>query len=613
MAGELNPFPLETKLTDIFLRAQAPHGWEPTGLTKNIYAELSEPIVRQAAAWQDKDGRIIDPYEPGLADGFPSFTAARFVGALGFLISAGRCLDLVDVCARSLDITCRDLFHAHEKPIRGAEFYPKELMRGYLALCDKTDQSTVKRWKHLLGGYDPEKNYSDVLSKRKPDELHNFVTFAVAGETCKKKYGIADNTDFIERHIETQKQWFTTFGMYRDPNDPMTYDYTSRMNLALSLFWGYDGAHRAFVDEMLRRGGLTMLLYLSPTGEAPFGGRSNQFHFTEGTIALTCEYEAKRYKALGNMRLAGAFKRAARLTALSTKRWLDLTPIRHLKNAFPPQIQHGRQSTYGFYGVYSLLIASQFGFAHLMADDSIEEQPAPFETDGYIIHLAEAFHKVFATCQGYHLEIDTKADHHYDATGLGRIHLVSAPTELGFSAPIVAHPLYLVSTATAPRSVAIGPGWQDSDGNIRWLADFSDEIRQVRVDIQKETPQRIEFQVEYKGALIGCESVTEHYHLDSNGLIITDTVSGSIASLLVQVPLLETDGMHTAKINTTPNGFAVKYRKYQYIVECLGPSVCEARLEPFSAPNRNGIYKIGVFKVKGNKIVYRLNITNLTT
>jgi len=607
--GKSDPFPLEKKIRDILARETTPDEWQPTGHTKELYAELSEPIVRRAVAWQDEHGRIVDPYEPDDTTGFSSFTAARFVGALGFLISIGRCPDLVEVCAQSLEAAGSDLCHAHENPIRGAEFYPKELMRGYLALQDKVSKGLVDRWKNHLGEYDPEQNYSQVLSKRTPEMIHNSVTFALAGEGCKKKYGIANNTDFIEKHLESQRQWFTEFGMYRDPNDPMTYDYTSRMNLSLLLFWGYDGAHHAFVDEMLRRGGLTSLFLMSCTGEAPFGGRSNQFQFNEGTLALICEYEASRYKALGELRLAGAFKRTARLAVLSTRRWLDLSPLRFVKNGFPPELQHGRQSSYGLYGIYSLLIASQLGFAHLIADDSIEEQPAPFETGGYVLHLPDAFHKVFATCQGYHVEIDTKADHHYDATGLGRIHRVSAPTELGISTPIVPHPKYLVSVDTAPRSVAIGPGWQDGDGAIHWLADLSDEIDRSRVDIQKEDPQTsVEFLVEYEGNMGGCDLVSEHYLIDSHGVVITDTVSGSIEEILVQIPLLETDGLDHTEINIAQTGFVVNYQKCQYAVECLYPSYVDIFLESFTAPNRNGIYKIGCFRAKGTRIVYSLNM-----
>jgi len=162
---------------DKILAHAAPDGWSPTGCDRELYATLSEPIVRQAVAWQDEAGRIIDPYEPGDTTGFASFTAARFVGALGFLIEAGRCHDLRGTCARSLDVACDDLAHAHERPIRGAEFYPKELMRGYLALRDGFDKNSVRRWKDLLGGYDPEQNYSNVLSKVKPEENYDCPVF----------------------------------------------------------------------------------------------------------------------------------------------------------------------------------------------------------------------------------------------------------------------------------------------------------------------------------------------------------------------------------------------------------------------------------------------------
>ena len=607
----MDPFPLEEKVRIFFDCETFPEDWEPTGCTKELYVELSEPIVRQVVPWQDEKGRIIDPYEPDDTSGFPAFTAARFVGALGFLISAGHCTDLIDTCARSLDVTCSDLAHANEKPVRGADFFPKELMRGYLALKGKVDQSRVDQWSALLGGYDPEENYREVLSKRGSEELHNFVTFSVAGEACKKKFGIADNIDFIERHLETQCQWFTEFGMYRDPHDPMTYDYTSRMNLSLLLFWGYDGAHHPFLDEMLRRGGLTSLLFISPTGEAPFGGRSNQFQFNEGTLAVICEYEANRYKALGDLRMAGAFKRVARLAVLSTRRWLEMSPLRFVKNGFPPELQHGRESNYGLYAIYSLLIASQMGFAHLIADDSIEEQPAPFETGGYVLDLPDAFHKVFSTCRGYHVEIDTRADHHYDATGLGRVHWGSAPSELVLSTPVVINPGYLVSTDAALRNVALGPGWLDSEGNIHWLADHSAEIERVQVAVKKESRNGVEFSLDYKGALRGCESVVEEYSIDGDGVIITDTILGSIEGLLVQVPLLQTDGLEQAVVSSTKTGFEVKYLNYKYSVECLSLLDTEVYMEPFSAPNRNGIYKVGCFRVKGNQITYRIEITTL--
>ena len=98
--------------------------------------------------------------------------------------------------------------------------------------------------------------------------------------------------------------------MYREPGDPITYDMTTRLQLAAALWYGYDGKLKPHLDELLRRGGITTLFFVSPDGYAPFGGRSGQFNFQEGIISALCEIEAERYKQRYPL-LAGAFKRQA--------------------------------------------------------------------------------------------------------------------------------------------------------------------------------------------------------------------------------------------------------------------------------------------------------------
>ncbi|WP_431213920.1 hypothetical protein ACQ86N_03245 [Puia sp. P3] len=154
-----------------------------------------------------------------------------------------------------------------------------------------------------------------------------------------------------------------------------------------------------------------MLHFTSPDGLAPFGGRSSQFNFQEGIIAALCELEAKRYKTT-DIQLAGAFRRQAHLSAQSIRRWvMDMQPLRHIKNGFPPGSLHGIDE-YGKYSVYSLYCSSVLGLAALYADDSIEEAPCPSETGGYVLELSPAFHKVFASTASSQIEIDTEADPH---------------------------------------------------------------------------------------------------------------------------------------------------------------------------------------------------------
>ncbi len=600
-----SPYPLEAKVAAFLKQKPWISDWRPTGVTEDLYTVLSEPIVRQAVAWQEPGGRIIDPF---VKSETPTATA-RFVGALGGLMLQGRCLDLADNGIRALTAAASDLYASADRPVKGSEFYGKELMLGYLALKDRADGKTLALWKKYLGGFDPEAAYDVVLSKHPAAELHNYTTFALAGEQFKKKWGIADNTEFIERHLATQLPRFNRFGMYHDPANPMTYDAVPRMNLSLLLFWGYDGPQRAALEDLLRRGALTMLLTMSTAGECPYGGRSNQQNFNEATAALIFEYEAARLEKAGDAELAGMFKRAARLAGQSVRRWLDLRPVSFTKNEFPPSSQHGRQKGYGFYGVYTLLIASQLGLARLVADPRIEERPVPWERAAYVVKLDDDFHKIFASGGGCHLEIDTRADRHYDATGLGRLHRAGIPTETALSTPIVPKPDYLVSTPEAPRAIAIGPGWE-SGGRTVWLSDLSAEIESVGFEVLEEKPERVKFRVDYDLGRTG-GGVTEIYDLDGRGLTVGWEVrrgaDGSAGGIRVQVPLLQTDGRHESKVRPGKGSFEVEYQGHIYKVACLAPENAEAALETFTAPNRNGVYRVAVFGSPGSSLTCRLS------
>ncbi|MFA6716256.1 MAG: hypothetical protein WCS27_12820 [Victivallaceae bacterium] len=567
------------------------------------YLDLAEKIARQTLAWQDDGGRIIDPYKKNEVNTI----TARFLGTLGLLIMQGRCRDLIEPCAKALTPALEDLFYIRTN---WGEFIVKEACMAYMAIKDAVPKDMADYWQHLLADYgDPELAYARTFTNN-PSGLQNFCTFAIAGEAFRQKLGLANNQDFMDRYLEQQLTLFDKNGMYNDPQSPITYDMVSRMNLSLARWAGYQGKYSEVLDEILRLGALTQLLYQSPTGECPFGGRSNQQNFNEVTFALICEYEAVRWKRNGDLKLAGAFKRAAALAIHSIEEYLCPTPIYFAKNMFRSETIHGGEKGYGEYGGYSLLIASQLGFAALLADNTIAEGKCPVECGGYGLVTAAGFHKVFANCRGYQLEIDTNADFHYDATGLGRIHRASVPSELGLSVPIVSEPNYLVSGVPAPHNITIGPGWQDCVGDTRWLADFSSPSVQTAINLKKENSGEVQFSVEYHG-MPGCDRVVEQYRIDGEGVKITDTVQGPITELLVQIPLLQTNGKYCAEIEIRQRGFVVAYRDCTYRVECLEPEQVEVAVGTFDAPNRNGIYKVGTFKVKGNKIIYRLRLEKL--
>lgn len=104
--NEFIPFPLEEKINKYLGKKIIPEGWRPTNLDKKVYLKIAKPIVKEAIFWQNKYGRIIDPFEKKET---PT-TTSRFVGALSFLIDLGENSNLIDICVKSMNTACKDLY-----------------------------------------------------------------------------------------------------------------------------------------------------------------------------------------------------------------------------------------------------------------------------------------------------------------------------------------------------------------------------------------------------------------------------------------------------------------------------------------------------------------------
>lgn len=593
----------------------------PTGVNRELYLDLAEKIIRTSAEWQNEEGMIIDPYMQAEANS----GSARFVGGLGQLIRAGRCLDMIDVCVRSYEHCLGRLNEVPTCP----EFWIKELMWGYDALRYRIEKDRLERWNRIWKSHRAEESYGCVARNLK----NNFLIFAATGEFFKKQYGFHANNDFIDSSLETLSYDFTEYGMYRDPNDPMAYDLVVRQQMDLMLTGGYQGRQLKVVEEICRRGGLTSLLYQSITGQTPFGGRSNQYHWVEGHFACMCESQAIYYQKLGRPALAGAFKRAARRAALATSAWtLQMEPYRHLKQGFHPELMHGIDS-YGNIGVYGLLAASLFGTAYHLADETINETVTPAEIGGYAFDLWPAFHKVFATGNGYHLEIDTKADHHYDSTGLGRIHKTDVWPETALSGSLAKECLYMTHTEsnmektdktvkttqaagsrskyTDVRSFAIettknlvfGPAWRDATGAEIRLADFENEIKDVKMRLLHADEREVAFEVEYHGDLGGCSKVREHYKISAAGIRYEVDLEPTSIKPYILTPLIQTDGMETSHMNKKNDRISLVYRGARY--EIVSGHGGQAEILPETAmPNRNALYLTG--RIEDNCVIVTL-------
>lgn len=625
-------FPLENLVKMTFRKYPAYKGGKESGYSRKLYLDLAEPIVRRATEWLTPSGSIIDPFEGAE----PPTISARFIGAAGGLIGAGRCQDLITQTILVFDYAVEQLTTKNPDGhlLHGADFYIKEMAWAYHLLSDTgiIDPQVLERWRTKLQNYIPENVYTDIIRPGK-DAVHNFNIYALTGEYWRYRTGLGpyeQTVRFVDEYIPRQFKHFTPWGMYRDPNNPITYDITVRQNLSLLLYGGYDGPYRAAVDELLRRGALTMLFFTAPNGQAPFGGRSNQYHHQEAMIACIAEYEARRYAELGEMALAGAFKRLARQAVATSIRFWQKEPWRDLKNAFHPITRHGREG-YGEYSVYSLLAASLYGVAYHLADDTIPEAPLPAELagtssafspalapgpgHGYVFDIGESFHKVFATYGGYHLEIDTKADLNYDATGLGRLVHVSFPMELGLSMPLCGNPSYAVVPCER-QYAAIGPIWKKA-GDKDWTSLAGQNTAEVALLLPEpdNIPEdanaagQISFQITWQGMGVcdGAGVITQKYVLDAKGVTITTSFAlPEEYSLGFEIPLLLSDGEETTRLERSTDGFRVIGSSGIYKVTCLNP-VNEyqhylkgerqrppARRLPRAA-NRNGVYRLGLF------------------
>jgi len=589
----LGPSPAEPMITELMQRdAGVPDGWQPTGRDLTRCLPLMERIVQTIAPCVDERGAVIDPveqFEHGQ-------TTSRFA-------SSGAIVHAHGLAMEALSATCRAMSHACRRLGTGDADSPDFQMRELVTalgcleqLGDAVSDDLLRQWRDDLRRVAPERHYRKVEGPDRPIEtLNNWVVYACGGEWLREAAGIGASHDglwgqgFFDKYMEHQRAHFTEHGMYRDPHDPITYDFVTRLQIAVALASGYDGPWHAEYSELLRRGGLATLLWVSPDGFSPFGGRSNQFHFQEAAIAALCEIEARRY-ATSDPRLAGAFKRQARLSIASIERWLlGLEPMRHLKNGFDPQQRWGLEG-YARYSVYALYAASCLGLAMMFADDSIEETPCPAERGGYVLELSGAFHKVFASTRTSQMQIDTAGQGGYDATGLGRFHVRGVPPELGLSMPLASEPHYhLPDDAVPDRSTTIGPEWRFEDG---WhpLAAAEQGVT-CRVETTQRDADRVAFALQWHHDAAGLE-IDQRYTLTTDTLTLDTSLrraDGNAApAWRLVVPLLVTDGDATSQFAKGSGRVTVRYRGAQ--LEVMFDEARAYTIEPEPVGNRNGLY-----------------------
>ena len=443
------------------------HGGPDTSrqfVSKAEYLDLMEAAV---SAYSDEHiDRYIETVE---RDGVEEHGFPRLTANIGYLVANGHQMGKRETFRRMMTISCRD---AAKGPMRkeGNEFSVKELTIALVAVerAKLFDKAVTDAWRSDLARVEARRCYR-CLPKVGEKRAYNWCVFGCASEQARIAAGIGGDAAHVEKYVADQLRWFDANGMYRDPNQPSVYDMVTRLQFMLLLHFGYDGPSRARLEELLDRSADPTLAMLSAAGEIPYGGRSNQFLHNHTFYAADCEWYAARYHARGDAKRAARFRMAARKAIDSMHEWLDVRPMRHVKNLYPRG--SGERGSgigcegYAYFNKYMVTMGSWAMICHIFADESVPQCPELEGKDALgaagSFATTPDFHFVFLKAGDYSAQFDYSADTHYDCDGLGRFQRRGAPSTICMATPCTENPSYKTELPNK-CSLAIVPSGGDT-------------------------------------------------------------------------------------------------------------------------------------------------------
>lgn len=537
---------------------------------KKRYIDLMEKAL-SAYSLAHIERYFDDVKKDGLTEhGFP-----RLTSNIGILISHGRRKDLLSLFLEMMDFCCAQI-----PRVKAAnDFSVREIVNCIEAVehAKIVDAARVNAWKREIASIEPYSCYTRI-AKDEGEELFNWALFTAVSEYRRNVAGLADTADIIDIQLATQLKHLDENGMYRDGNHhaPVVYDHVPRGLFAILLRLGYQGKYRERIDSVIKNAALLSLKMQSVTGELPFGGRSNQFLHNEPWLALIFEYEAGRYAREGELALASKFKAAANRALDVTEHWLSKSPIYHIKNRYPTKSKFGCEE-YAYFDKYMITAASFLHEAYLTCDDSIaatefdNTTPVAWQTSEY-------FHAVYLRAGGYSAQIDTAADPHYDASGMGRVHRAGAPSAICMSVPCPGgEPNYVLETPT-PCALSLCAGIKTGD---EWcFATGTDTTYEVTALSQGDKCARGELCYRFANG----KTVKSVYTVSKNGVLVEAFGNGELAFSL---PAFDFDGETHTEIVTDAHALEIHYEGWICRYETDG----EVRALGYTAENRNGRYR----------------------
>lgn len=550
---------------------------------KELYIDIMEKSL--AAYTEDRIKDYIDEVaSEGLKEhGFPRLTAD-----IGILMCFGRKTELMPYFLKMMDICCAQM------PVVQAanDFTVREICCLLILLEEKkiVSDEQIKKWKKRMAEFDPWKYYT-CIAETPTTKTGNWAAFAGVSDFIRGKYCGIDTSKFVDWEISSQMLSFDENGMYKDPNNPMVYDFVTRLLMSVLLHFGYDGRFKEEIKENLCKSADLTQKMQSVTGEIPFGGRSNQFINNEAHFACVCEYYASFFNKKGDADKAGEFKAAAKMAQEAIIRWLDSEPKSHIKNKYGIDSQIGCEG-YGYFNKYMITVASFAYVSYLLADDSVKPTTAVAEKGGYVAETSEDFHKIFLNCGGYFAEIDTDADFHYDANGLGRIHKKGCHSALCLAVPFPAGNINYKTEKENLRPMSICC-YAEKDG-ITFYG--SESYTQYKLMDSFATEDEVKAVIDCK--ISGDISIEHTFIVNSEGVEIS--IDGYENSGFM-LPVFAFDGNKETEITEAEGAITVRFEGNTCKYTFDGSVVSKPQLYY----NRNGRYK--VYKVNTKKVRIEMN------
>ena len=388
--------------------------WQPLNTNPERYLDAVEGMVTVAEQFQDEMGAIIDPY----LKREHQYSTPYYAFAVGTLVSADRGSEkLLHSGIRAMERALNDFSNGRDSiPDRHGEFYIAVLADAMELYKNQIPQEKYRVWEQMIG------TPLDRIWGGMAEHLNNWRTYAMKGEWSRAVHGFVDRqktVQFIEDNWRNATQYqrigLNKWNLYEDwSSDPqsLAVEAVGRGNITAMVMNGYDGPSAQQIKEVVRRGGLASMLLMSPTGQCPPNGRTDNHVFNDILYQLIFEVLAEDAAQQKKPYLAGQFRRSALLAFGSIDRWKRIDgrwkgSYAIAKNHFDLEDRTGYQPS-SQWGNYSGAMMFHLSEAFLTHRTKIEEVPSPSEIGGYAIHTGERFSTFTANAGGMQVSINLR-------------------------------------------------------------------------------------------------------------------------------------------------------------------------------------------------------------